>query len=149
MVDLINTVNTTGIIPNEWLISTFVMIPKKPNSSRECADHRTISIMSHTLKILLKIIHSRIYNKLENEMSDTQFGFRNGLGTREALFCYNVLVQRCLDVNKDVYICFIDYAKAFDSIRYQKLLSILKSKGIDQRDINNTKLICTITKEQR
>lgn len=61
--------------------------------------------MSHTLKFFLKVIHKRINKKLEENISNTQFGFRNGFGTREALFAYNVIVQRCLDVNQDAYAC--------------------------------------------
>jgi hypothetical protein len=87
------------------------------------------------LKVLLKIIHNRIFRKCEEDMDDTQFGFRSGLSTREALFSLNVLVQRCLDVNVDVYMCFIDYEKAFDTVRHPKLLELLQEKGIDARDI--------------
>ena len=74
--------------------------------------------MSHTLKLFLKVIHNRIYRKLDSNISDCQFGFRNGVGTREALFAVNVLTQRCLDVNKDVYACLVDYEKAFDRVRH-------------------------------
>ncbi|XP_060527642.1 uncharacterized protein LOC132702840 [Cylas formicarius] len=98
---LFNSVYKTGILPKEWLQSTFITIPKKTNA-RQCSDHRTISLMCHILKVLLKINHRRIYKKLEIDIEDTQFGFRNGLGTREALFAFNVLTQRCLDVNQDV-----------------------------------------------
>ena len=91
--------------------------------------------MSHACKIFLKIIHSRIYKKCEELISDTQFGFRNGLGTRDALFAMQVLMQRCLDVNVDVYTCFVDFEKAFDQIRHDKLMSILKSLNLDDRDV--------------
>jgi len=91
---LFNKIYETGIIPEEWCRSTFVAIPKKQNA-KKCEDHRTISLMSHT-KIFLKVIHRRIYKKLEENIADTQFGFRNGSGTREALFAYNFLMQRYL-----------------------------------------------------
>lgn len=91
--------------------------------------------MSHVLKIFLKIIHGRIFRKSEETISDSQFGFRNGLGTRDALFGMQVLTQRCLDVNTNVYACFIDFEKAFDKVQHVKLLSILRKAGIDGRDI--------------
>lgn len=91
--------------------------------------------MSHTLKLFLRIIHNRIFRKLEEEISDTQMGFRKGLGTREALFGMNVLLQRCLDMNQDVYACFIDFEKAFDRVRHEQLIQILKNKNLDSRDI--------------
>ena len=134
LTDLFNTIHKTGVIPREWLISTFVAIPKI-NNAKKCKDHRTISLMSHTLKLFLKVIHNRIYRKLDSDISDSQFGFRNGVGTREALFAVNVLTQRCLDVNKDVYACLVDYEKAFDRVRHDQLMKILREKQLDAQDI--------------
>ena len=91
--------------------------------------------MSHVLKIFLRILHTRIYKKCEFLLEETQFGFQNGVGTREALFSLNVLMQRCRDMNVDVYASFIDYQKAFDSINHEKLIEVLKSTGIDKQEI--------------
>ena len=134
LVDLFNNIYQSGIIPQEWLLSTFVTMPKKGNP-RQCSDYRTISLMSHILKTFLKIIHTRIHRKLEIDISDTQFGFRNGVGTREALFALNVMSQRCLDINQDLYICFIDYNKAFDKVRHDQVIKLLTEKNLDKRDI--------------
>lgn len=132
--ELFNAIYDTGHIPEDWLLSTFVTLPKKP-SAKTCEEFRTISLMSHTLKIFLKIIHNRIYRKYEDNIGETQFGFRNSMGTREALFTMQVLIQRCRDVSCDVYICFIDYAKAFDRCQHEKMISALQRIGIDDRDI--------------
>lgn len=91
--------------------------------------------MSHALKLFLKIIHERIYRKLEERIGHTQFGFTSGLGTREGLFSVQVLIQRCRDINKTVYACFIDFEKAFDKVKHQKMLDILKNTGLDDKDI--------------
>ena len=72
---IFNIVYDTGHYPEQWLCSTFVTLPKKSNA-RKCEDHRLISLLSHTLKIFLKIIHQRIYRKCEREMSDSEFAFR-------------------------------------------------------------------------
>jgi len=77
-----------------------------------------ISLMSHTLKIFLKIIHYRISIKCERNIGYTQFGFRRCLGTREALVATQVLIQNCNDQRKDIMLCFIDYEKAFDRVRH-------------------------------
>lgn len=61
----------------------------------------------------------------------TQLGFRNGLGTREGLFAFNVLVQRCLDFNRNLYVCLIDYNK----VRHYLLIHILKTKDINNRNL--------------
>ena len=134
LLDLFNRIYDKGEIPKQWLLSTFVLIPKKPNP-RECADYRTIALMSHTLKLFLKIIHKRIYRKLEEDISNTQFGFREGLGTREALFGINVFFQRYLDINQEVYACYIDFEKAFDKVKHDKLHQLLVSKNIDSDDV--------------
>lgn len=134
LLSLINSIYRSGKIPTDWLKSTFVTIPKKPNPLY-CDDYRMISLMSHVLKIFLRIIHSRIYNKCEEQINDTQFGFRKGLGTREAIFCLNVLTQQCRDMNVDIYACFIDYQKAFDCVNHEKLIEILQATRVDYRDI--------------
>lgn len=91
--------------------------------------------MSHTLKIFLRIIHNRIRQKCEEDLEETQFGFRNALGTREALFALNILLQKCRDQRKDVYMCFVDFEKAFDRVQHIKLINILENKDIDGKDL--------------
>lgn len=131
---IFNIIYETGHYPRQWLSSTFIPLPKKTNAKR-CEDHRLISLMSHTLKIFLKIIHQRIFRKCERDISDSQFGFRQGLGTREAIVATQVLVQNCYDQRKDVYLCFIDYEKAFDRVQHHKLMQLLKRLDLDQKDI--------------
>lgn len=133
LVRFFNSIYGTGIIPDEWCISTFITLPKKQNAT-ECSEYRTISLMSHILKIFLKIIHRRIYKKCEEHAGKNQFGFRNGLGTREAICALNVLAQRCRDVNRNLYLCFIDYKKAFDNVKHRKLVDILQKIGIGRKE---------------
>ena len=80
-----NYIYETGHFPDSWLKSTFIPLPKTKNAR----------------KLLLKIIHKRIYHKCERNISDNQFGFKSGIGTREALFSLQVLIQNCRDMNKD------------------------------------------------
>lgn len=131
---LFNNIYENGEIPSEWLKSEFIAIPKKANS-RKCDEFRLISLMSHALKIFLKIIQSRIYKKCELDISDSQFGFRKALGTREALFATQTLIQKCLDHQKKVYLCFIDYQKAFDRVQHGKLLGELQKLNLDGKDL--------------
>jgi hypothetical protein len=121
--------------PEEWLNSIFVTLPKKANA-RRCSEYRTLSVMSHVLKTFLRIIYERIKNKCEEYISDTQFGFRAGTGTREALLSVTVLAEKCLDMNHDLYICFINFEKAFNEVQHQKLIEILQQLGLDGRDIH-------------
>ncbi|KAI5754908.1 hypothetical protein M8J77_012531 [Diaphorina citri] len=132
--DLFDEIYKTGKFPEEWLHSIFVTLPKKTHP-KSCKDYRTISLMCHALKLFLKIIQQRTFAKIEENIGSTQFGFRNGMGTREALFCLQILVQRCRDLSKDVFICFIDFEKAFDKIHHVKLIEVLKKINIDDTDI--------------
>jgi len=87
------------------------------------------------LKAFLHIIHARIRCICEEDLADSQFGFRNAFVTREALFGMNLLLQKCRDQRKDVFACFIDYEKAFDRVQHDKLVDMLRGVGLDDRDI--------------
>lgn len=76
--------------------------------------------MSHTLKLFLKIIHKRVYKKVEEGIGPFQFGFRSGFGIREALFAFNLLLQRSLEVGRDVFVCFMDYEEGFATVQHKK-----------------------------
>ena len=123
-----------GKIPVEWLKSEFVPLPKKPGA-KVCEDYRTISLMSHLLKLFLKVIHKRIYRKCEEQIAPNQFGFVNAVGTREALFGVQILFQKCRDVSCDVFACLIDYKKAFDRVRHEQMMEVLKRTGNDGKDL--------------
>uniref|UniRef100_A0A8D8Q762 Craniofacial development protein 2 n=1 Tax=Cacopsylla melanoneura TaxID=428564 RepID=A0A8D8Q762_9HEMI len=132
--NIFNEIYNSGNIPKEWLVSEFIMLPKK-QGAKTCGEYRTISLMSHLLKLFLKIIHRRIFKLCEERVANTQFGFMKGVGTRDALFSLQVLFQRCRDVNCDIYACFVDYQKAFDRIRHEKMIEILKTIGMDGKDL--------------
>lgn len=132
---IFNNIYSTGEIPADWLKSEFITIPKKA-SAKTCGDFRTISLMSHLLKLFLKIIHKRIYRLCEEQIAPNQFGFVNAVGTREALFSVQVLFQRCRDVSCDVFACLIDYQKAFDRVQHDKMVDILKRIGMNPKDLN-------------
>uniref|UniRef100_A0A8D8RKC5 Craniofacial development protein 2 n=1 Tax=Cacopsylla melanoneura TaxID=428564 RepID=A0A8D8RKC5_9HEMI len=130
-----NKIYETGILPQPWLTSEFITLPKSTGAKR-CEEYRTISLMSHLLKLFLKIIHRRIYKLCEEQIAPNQFGFLNAVGTREALFSVQVLIQRSRDVNSNVFACLIDYKKAFDRVKHEMMVEILKQIGTDARTIN-------------
>ncbi|KAL1458712.1 hypothetical protein WDU94_008838 [Cyamophila willieti] len=135
LTQVFNKVYTSGRIPKEWLKSEFITLPKKA-TAKSCDDYRTISLMSHLLKLFLKIIHKRIYKLCEEQIAPNQFGFLNAVGTREALFSVQILFQRSRDVNCNVFACLIDYKKAFDRVKHEKMVDILEKIGIDAKDLN-------------
>ena len=130
---LCNKIYNTGYIPKELRHSLFITIPKKKNAQM-CSDHRTISLMSHITKILLSVIIERNKEKIDREISDSQSGFRTGIGTREGIFNIRSIVEKRLAVKKKVYACFIDYEKAFDRVYHSTLMKILADINIDSKD---------------
>ena len=134
LTEIFNDIYDTGQIPDELARSVYVTIPKKTKAT-ECGDFRTISLMPHVTKLLLKIILERIRIKVDTEVGDTQFGFRKKSGTREAIFCLNIANQKYIDNNKEIYACFIDYAKAFDRVQHHEMISCLERTGVDGKDI--------------
>ena len=89
-----------------------IPIQKKANAI-ECGDHRTISLISHASKIVLKILNKRIEARAKSFIGKNQFGFRTGYGTRDAIGVMRTLCERSLEHDNDVYICFVDFEKAF------------------------------------
>ena len=132
--DLCNTIYNSGKIPTDLKHSVFVTIPKK-SRAQDCSSFRTISLMSHVTKLLLKVIQRRLTDKIDQEVSRLQSGFRPGVGTREGIFNLRTICERALEVRKDIYICFIDYAKAFDKVKHSEMIECLSEIGINDKDL--------------
>ena len=131
---LVNSIYDTGTIPEDMKKSVYIALPKKPGTV-DCDQHRTISLMSHLTKVLLRILMSRMRNKILPEISEAQFGFMADKGTRNAIFALKTLMERSIEVQKDLYLCFIDYSKAFDKVRHSDLFDILTGLDIDGKDL--------------
>ncbi|KAI5735070.1 hypothetical protein M8J77_013749 [Diaphorina citri] len=132
--DMINSIYARGMIPKDFLQSIFIPLPKV-SKAKNCADFRTISLISHTSKILLYLIKDRIYNIIEANLTETQMGFRGGKGCRDAISAMRILLEKSVEKDEDIFMTFIDYEKAFDNVNHVKLVSILRSISIPQADI--------------
>jgi hypothetical protein len=86
---------------------------KRSPKLKKCSDHRTISIIAHTAKILAKILRRRIERETEDALGEDQFGFRRGKGTRDAIGMLRIVSERTLDIDEELCACFIDWQKAF------------------------------------
>src|SRR2546425_12581233 len=93
MTRLINKIYKSGYIPEDFSESMFVPIPKV-SKAQECGDFRTIALISHASKILLHLIKRRITPVIERQVGDSQMGFRNGKGTRDAIFQLRMISER-------------------------------------------------------
>ena len=68
-------------------------------------------------------------------MDNVQFGFRKGLGTRNATFMLRTIIERAIEKQRDLYMCFVDYEKAFDTVRHDLMMERLATLGVDQADL--------------
>ena len=109
--------------------SLFIPIPKKGNA-KECSSYCTIALISHTSKVMLKILQSRLQQYVNHELPDVQAGFRKGRGTRDQIANIGWIMEKAKEFQKSIYFCFIDYAKAFDCVNHSKLWKILNEAGI-------------------
>lgn len=70
--------------------------------------------------------------KFELNINNAQFGFGGGLGTQETLFTIKALIQNCQDVRNNIFLCFVDYKKAFDRVKHKKLINSLKKIHVER-----------------
>ena len=104
-------------------MSVFIPIPKKDNA-KECLNYHTIALISHTTKVMLKILQARLQQDVNRELPDVQAGFRKGRGTRDQIANINWIIEKAREFQKNIYFCFVDYAKAFDCVDHNQLWKI-------------------------
>ena len=100
--------------------SVFIPIPKKGNA-KECSNYRTIALISHASKVMLKILQARLQQYMNRELPDVQAGFRKGRETGGQIAIMHWIIKKAREFQKNIYFCFIDYAKAFDCVDHNKL----------------------------
>ena len=79
---------------------------------------------------MLKILHARLEHYVNQELSDVQFGFRKGRAIRDQISTIRWIIEKAREFQKNIYLCFIDYAKAFDGVDHNKLWKAVKEMGI-------------------
>ena len=114
--------------PQDWKRSVFIPIPKKGNA-KECSDYSTIALISQATKVMIKILQPRLQQYMNHELPDVQAGFRKGRGTRDQIANIHWIIKKTTEFQKNIYFCFIDYAKAFDCLDHNKVWKILQERG--------------------
>ena len=127
--------------PQDWKRSVFISIPKK-GSTKECSNYHTIALILHTSKVMLKILQARLQQYINHELPDIQAEFRKGRGTRDwiANICWIIEIAR--EFQKNIYFCFIDYAKAFGCVDHNKLWKIIQDGNTRPPDLPPEKSVC-------
>ena len=100
----------------EWVAFSFSRGSSQPRDRTqvsECSNYHTIGLISHTSKVVLKILQARLHQYMKCELSDVQAGFRKGKRTRNQIVNIRWIIEKAIEFQKSIYFCFIDYAKAF------------------------------------
>ena len=100
------------------------------SNAKECSNYCIIALISHASKVMLKILQARLQQYVNHELPDVQAGFRQGRGTRDQIANVRWITKKAREFQKNIYFCFIDYAKAFDCVDHNKLWKILQEMGI-------------------
>ena len=130
---VIDGVWTTGVWPDEWTVSELLPLPKTPGA-QDCTKYRTISLISHSSKILLEIIRQRLQYYLTQQIAEEQFGFTPGKGTTDAILAIRNIIQKVAKKQdeEEAWFMFVDYTKAFDSVFHDALWKTLLEFGVPQ-----------------
>ena len=96
----------------------------------------------HSSKVMFKILQARLQQYLNHELPDVQAGFRKGRGTRDQIANICWIIEKAREFQKNIYFCFIDYAKAFDCVDHNKLWKILRDGNIRPPDLPLEKPVC-------
>ena len=137
-----NKIWQTGVWPTPWTQSLIITLPKKGNL-KLCQNYRTISLISHASKVMLKIILNRLKPQAEEIIAEEQAGFRSGRSTMEQIFNVRVLCEKYSQHQQDIYHVFIDFKKAFDRVWHDALWATMKKYNMGQKLINTIKQLYT------
>ena len=115
--------------PQDWKRSVFIPVPKKGNA-KEGLNYCTIALISHASKVILKTLQTRLQQYMNCELPNVQAGFRKGRETRDQIANIHWIMEKARELQKNIYFCFIEYAKAFDCVNHNNLWKILQETRI-------------------
>ena len=103
----------------------------KKGNAKECSNYHTVALISHASKVLLKIFQARLQQCMNWELPDVQSGFWRGRETRDQIANICWIMEKTREFQKNIYFCFIDYAKAFDCVEQNKLGNSYRDRSTD------------------
>lgn len=136
--DLFCAIWVSESIPADWKKGLIIKLPKKGDLTK-CGNWRGITLMSVAAKVLGKVLIARISDGVDAKLRKEQAGFRQGRSTIEQIFVLRNIVEQAIEWNSSLYVCFVDYEKAFDSVDRETLWKIMESYGIPPKLIRMVK----------
>ena len=121
--------------------AVFIPIPKKGNA-KECSNYRTIALISHASKVMLKILQGRLQQYVNCELPDVQAGFKKGRGIRDQIANIRWVMEKAREFQKNIYFRFIVYAKAFDCVDHNKLANSSRDGNTRPPDLPLENSVC-------
>ena len=125
-------------IPEDWSKILIVKLPKRGNLT-DCDNWRVITLIPVIVKIFGSAIINRIRVGMDNKLRNEQAGYRQGRNTTEQIFVLRNIIEQVIEWNSNLYICFVDFEKAFDSVHRETLWKLLKIYGIPDKPVNMIK----------
>ena len=129
LTEICNRIWRTGEWPTPWTQSLIITLPKKGNLQL-CQNYRTISLISHSSKVMLKVILNRLKPQAEEIIAEEQAGFRAGRSVTEQIFNLRILCEKYLQHQQNLYHVFIDFKKAFDRVWHAALWATMRKYSI-------------------
>ena len=129
LTEICNRIWRTGEWPTPWTQSLIITLPKKGNLQL-CQNYRTISLISHSSKVMLKVILNRLKPQAEEIIAEEQAGFRAGRSTTEQIFNLRILCEKYLQHQQNLYHVFIDFKKAFGRVWHAALWATMRKYNI-------------------
>ena len=103
-----------------WKKSVFIPMPKEGNA-KKCSNSHTVALISHASKVMFKILQARPWQYMNQGLPDVQGEFGKGRGTKDQIANIHWIIEKAREFQKNIYFCFIDYAKAIDCVDHNKL----------------------------
>ena len=125
-------------MPAEWKKGYLIKIPKKGDLSR-CEDFRGITLLSVPGKVLNRIILERMKGEVDKTLREEQAGFRQDRSCTDQIATLRIIVEQSIEWNSSLYIIFVDYERAFDSLDRETLWKILRHYGVPMKLVNMIK----------
>ena len=125
-------------IPEDWSKGLIVKLPKRGNLT-DCDNWRVITLIPVIMKIFGSAIINRIRVGVDNKLRNEQAGYRQGRNTTEQIFVLRNIIEQVIEWNSNLYICLVDFEKAFDSVHRETLWKLLKIYGIPDKLVNMIK----------
>ena len=140
--DLFKDIREENKIPEDWEKGLIVKLSKKGDLGN-CDNWRGITLLSIPSKVFCRVLLNRIDTELDDTLRQEQAGFRKGKGCIDHIFALNNIIEQCIEWKSPLYINFIDFKKAFDSIHRETHWTILRSYGVPDKIVTLIKCFYT------